>query len=77
MDLILETIKKTSGGIVLVPIGPLTNVAVAFLKDPKAFRKLDRIVLMGGSAGAGNVTPVAEFNAWCDPEARTSCSAPA
>lgn len=56
---------------VLVPVGPLTNVALALALAPETMaRGVERIVLMGGNvAAAGNITPVSEFNFWCDPEA--------
>jgi inosine-uridine nucleoside N-ribohydrolase len=54
-------------GVVLVPTGPLTNVALLLARYPE--KRPDRIVLMGGSIAEGNVTPAAEFNIWCDPEA--------
>jgi len=52
-----------------VPTGPLTNVAVALLKEPKIKEKLEKIVLMGGAARDSNFTPGAEFNIYADPEA--------
>jgi inosine-uridine nucleoside N-ribohydrolase len=52
-------------GVVLVPTGPLTNVALLLERGARP----ERIVLMGGSIGLGNVTPAAEFNVWADPEA--------
>ncbi len=55
--------------ITLVPIGPLTNVALLLERHPEAAGRLDRIVLMGGAIAEGNVTPAAEFNIWADPEA--------
>ena len=54
-------------GATLVAVGPLTNVALLLARYPRA--RPDRIVLMGGSIGLGNVTPAAEFNIWADPEA--------
>jgi pyrimidine-specific ribonucleoside hydrolase len=56
-------------GVVLVPTGPLTNVALLFDRHPKVKERLERIVWMGGSIAEGNVTPAAEFNAFVDPEA--------
>lgn len=53
----------------LVATGPLTNVAIALRLDPTLAERLERISLMGGAVAAGNVTPVAEFNVWADPEA--------
>jgi pyrimidine-specific ribonucleoside hydrolase len=54
-------------GATLVAVGPLTNVALLLSRHPEA--RPERIVLMGGSIGLGNVTPAAEFNIWADPEA--------
>ena len=54
-------------GVVLVPTGPLTNVAR--LLDERPDVRPERIVLMGGAIGLGNITPAAEFNIWADPEA--------
>ena len=53
----------------LLAIGPLTNVALALRRDPDLRRHLAGLTIMGGSASAGNITPVAEFNVWADPEA--------
>jgi inosine-uridine nucleoside N-ribohydrolase len=56
-------------GVVLVPTGPLTNVALLLERHPDVRGRLDRIVWMGGATALGNVTPAAEFNAFVDPEA--------
>ena len=56
-------------GVVLVPTGPLTNVALLLERHPEVKQRLERIVWMGGAIGEGNVTPAAEFNAFVDPEA--------
>ena len=53
----------------LVAVGPLTNVALALRRDPDLRSRLAGLTIMGGGAHAGNVTPVAEFNVWADPEA--------
>jgi inosine-uridine nucleoside N-ribohydrolase len=55
--------------VTLVPTGPLTNVALLLARYPELEPRLERIVLMGGAIGEGNVTPAAEFNIWTDPEA--------
>ncbi len=58
------------GAITLCPVGPLTNIAMALAQEPGIKPKIREIVLMGGVATArGNVTPVAEFNVYCDPHA--------
>ena len=53
----------------IVPLGPLTNIALAIERDPDWVRRIAGISLMGGSAGPGNATPTAEFNIFADPEA--------
>lgn len=53
----------------LVATGPLTNVALAVRTDPGVVDRYRGLAFMGGAARTGNVTPVAEFNAWADPEA--------
>ena len=53
----------------LLAIGPLTNVALALERDPDLRRHLAGLTIMGGGAHIGNITPVAEFNIWADPEA--------
>lgn len=55
--------------VTLVPTGPLTNIALLFKVFPEVKERVEQIVLMGGSASGGNVTPYAEFNIWVDPEA--------
>ena len=61
---------RAEEGLHLIPVGPLTNVALALRADPGLANRVASLTLMGGSAqGVGNVTPVAEFNVWADPEA--------
>jgi pyrimidine-specific ribonucleoside hydrolase len=56
--------------VTVAAIGPLTNLALLLAVFPDAAARIDRLVLMGGSATrGGNVTAAAEFNAWADPEA--------
>ena len=63
-------INRYAGEITLVTLGPLTNVALALLRDPSLAGKVSSCVIMGGTGrGHGNVTPVAEYNIWVDPEA--------
>jgi len=69
VDAIIETIEANPG-IVLVTLGPLTNVASAVSKKPEIALKVSRCVVMGGAPCCeGNVTPAAEYNIWVDPEA--------
>ncbi|WP_419553616.1 nucleoside hydrolase [Candidatus Poriferisodalis sp.] len=65
---IIETIR-THDDVWLVPVGPLTNVALAMRQAPDIVERLAGISLMGGAIGPGNVTPTAEFNIWADPHA--------
>ena len=67
VDFLAEQIRARAGAVTLVPTGPLTNVALLLALHPDA--RPERIVLMGGAIGEGNVTPAAEFNIWADPEA--------
>ena len=67
VDFLADTIREHDGAVTLVPVGPLTNVALLLALHPDA--RPERIVLMGGAVAEGNVTPAAEFNIWCDPEA--------
>ena len=69
VDAIIETIEANPG-LVLVTLGPLTNVALALAKKPQIASLVSRCVIMGGNPCCeGNVTPAAEFNVWVDPEA--------
>jgi inosine-uridine nucleoside N-ribohydrolase len=61
--------EKIVDGAVLVPTGPLTNIALLLARHPDAAAKVSEIVLMGGAIAEGNMTPAAEFNVWADPEA--------
>jgi purine nucleosidase len=69
VDALIDRIRERPG-ILLVTLGPLTNVALALEKAPDLAAKVGRCVVMGGAAcTVGNVTPAAEYNIWCDPEA--------
>jgi inosine-uridine nucleoside N-ribohydrolase len=74
VELILEEVEELGGDLTIVPIGPLTNIASAILARPTIVEEVGSLVVMGGAFGLtphghGNVTPVAEFNVWHDPEA--------
>lgn len=67
---IVETImSRPVGEITLIATGPLSNIAMALRLEPEIAGRIKELVWMGGSAGRGNVTPSAEFNAYADPEA--------
>jgi len=69
VDVLIDTIKANPG-IILVTLGPLTNVALAVSQAPEIVANVSRCVVMGGAANVvGNITPAAEYNIWCDPEA--------
>ena len=68
IDAIIDTIDSHPG-VVLVTLGPLTNIALALERKPEIAGKVSRCVLMGGAPCCeGNITPAAEYNIWCDPE---------
>jgi len=70
VDFITNFLRKNPGEITLVALGPLTNIATAIQQDPEAMRQVHEIIVMGGSLnGKGNVTAVAEFNFFVDPDA--------
>jgi inosine-uridine nucleoside N-ribohydrolase len=69
VEFIADTIRESVEPITLVPTGPLTNIGLFLNMHPDVAEKVERIVLMGGAYGEGNVTPAAEFNIWVDPEA--------
>jgi len=68
-DLIIEMIHANPHEITLVPVGPLTNIALALQKDPSIEPLVKEVVIMGGSISGGNVNAAAEANIYNDPEA--------
>ena len=70
VDYIIDTLREAAEKITVVAVGPLTNVATAFVKAPDIKEKIDRLVIMGGAVvDPGNITSAAEFNIFVDPEA--------
>lgn len=71
VDYIVETLmSEEPGTVTLCPLGPLTNIALALIREPRIAPRIKRIVLMGGGFfEGGNVTPAAEFNIYVDPHA--------
>lgn len=69
VDFILEMAEKYPNEVEIFALGPLTNLALAIEKKESSMKKLKAIYSMGGGILKGNVTPVAEFNYWFDPEA--------
>jgi purine nucleosidase len=69
-DMIIEAARSHPGRLILCATGPLTNIALAVMREPELPRLVKRFVIMGGAySDSGNVTPAAEFNIWHDPEA--------
>lgn len=68
VEFLYEVLSKNEH-VTLVLTGPVTNIGLLLTKYPEIKTNIDEIVLMGGSMGHGNVTPAAEFNILCDPEA--------
>lgn len=68
-DLIVQMIRGAPREITLVPIGPLTNIALAVERDPSIVPLVKEVILMGGSVSGGNVNAAAEANIYNDPEA--------
>lgn len=66
---LVDTLMKSEGDITLIPVGPLTNIAMAMRIEPRITEKIKRIIIMGGGYREVNITPSAEFNFWVDPEA--------
>ena len=71
VDFIIDTLRREpKGTVTLCPLGPLTNIALAFQRAPDIVARVQEVVLMGGAYfEVGNVTPTAEFNIYVDPEA--------
>ena len=76
---LIDEVLSAPGEVSILPIGPLTNLALALRLEPRLAASIREIVLMGGSLDLGNTTPAAEFNILCDPHAAQvvfDCGAP-
>jgi len=69
VDLLARLLLAAREPVTLVPLGPLTNVALLLARYPEAAERIGRLMLMGGAIGEGNATSAAEFNIYVDPEA--------
>lgn len=70
MDAIIDLVMANPGEMEIVTCGPLTNLAMALLKEPRLAENIKKVWILGGSAGGtGNMTDVAEYNIYADPEA--------
>ena len=68
-EFLIETYMAATDPITLVPVGPLTNIALAIKLEPRIVDRIPQTVIMGGAHESGNTTPSAEFNIWVDPDA--------
>lgn len=69
VDFLIETLMSSSEKVTIAATAPLTNLAVAIVREPRILDHIKNIVTMGGSMFLGNVTPAAEYNYYADPEA--------
>lgn len=65
----MAEILRSNDQVLIIAVGPLTNVGALILAYPDLKEKISEITIMGGAIGTGNTTPVAEFNIYADPEA--------
>lgn len=68
-DALYEKAKELNGELIVIPVGPLTNIAIAIAKHPDIINYIKELNVMGGALIGGNVTPCAEFNIYTDPQA--------
>ncbi len=69
INFLIETLLKAPQKITLAATGALTNIACALIMEPRIKDNIEKIVMMGGAIGLGNITPTAEYNFYCDPQA--------
>lgn len=69
IELLADHLEDAPERVTIAAMGPLTNIALLFTLRPDLVPRIERLVLMGTSSGQGNITPVAEFNTFADPEA--------
>jgi inosine-uridine nucleoside N-ribohydrolase len=69
VEFLVETYMAATEPIALVPVGPLTNIAMAIKLEPRIVERIPETIIMGGGHEVANTTPSAEFNIWVDPEA--------
>jgi inosine-uridine nucleoside N-ribohydrolase len=69
IEFLIETYMAATEPIALLPVGPLTNIAMAIKLEPRVVERIPEVIIMGGGHDVSNTTPSAEFNIWVDPEA--------
>ncbi len=69
VEFLIDTYMAATDEILLVPVGPLSNIGAALSLEPRLAERIPELIVMGGGHEVGNVTASAEFNIWADPEA--------
>lgn len=69
VDFLIEQLMQAEQPITLAVLGPMTNIAIALIKQPQILQNIAEIVIMGGAVTQGNITSSAEFNLYVDPHA--------
>ncbi len=69
VDFLIDTLMTSPQKVTLATTAPLTNVAIAIVREPRILNNIEEIVTMGGATTLGNITPAAEYNFYADPEA--------
>ncbi len=69
VDFLVRTFMEADEPVHLITLGPLTNAALALMREPRLEQRICSLVMMAGGICGGNVTAAAEFNVWVDPEA--------
>lgn len=69
VDYLTQQLLDADAPVTIAALGPLTNLAVALIQRPELAERIEKLVIMGGSLGQGNITPSAEFNMYVDPHA--------
>jgi len=69
VDFLIDAIMSSPKKVTLATTAPLTNIAIAIIREPRILDNIEEIVTMGGSMNLGNITPAAEYNFYADPEA--------
>lgn len=69
VDYLIDSLLTAPSKITIAASGALTNLACAFIMEPRIKDKIEKIVIMGGSIGIGNISPAAEYNFYTDPQA--------
>lgn len=66
---LIHALRQSPTPMTIATLGPLTNLAMALIQDPSLSQRIEKLVIMGGALGQGNITTAAEFNFYADPHA--------